>query len=161
GRRHRDDAIAAIAADGGRALDRPVALEIVARHDAARRADGGDELVGDGAAIERGWSVAGDGGERVGEVALQQGRARGGRPAGGEEELRGGGPAREGRWRPRQRIGDVVLDGNAVARQRDRRRDQLGEREFARAIFRVRERQPRDRAGNSDGERGVLRFAWI
>ncbi len=98
GRRHRDDAIAAIAADGGRALDRPVTLEIVARHDSARRADGGDELVGDGAAIEGGWTLAGDGGERVGEVALQQRRARGKRTAvGGEEDLRGGGPARQAR----------------------------------------------------------------
>src|SRR5262249_9061881 len=36
-----------------------------------------------------------------------------------------------------------------------------GEGEFARAVIRVREREPRDRAGNADGERGVLRFARI
>jgi len=60
-----------------------------------------------------------------------------------------------------RRVGFVVFDRNALARQRDRRRDQLREREFAGAVFRVRERQPRDRAGNADGERGVLRFARI
>src|SRR5262249_2896749 len=123
--------------------------------------DGGDELVGDGAAIESGWPVAGDGGERVGEVALQQGRARCERTAVGEEDLRRGGPACQARLRPRQRIRDVVLDRNALARERDGRRDQWGERELARAVFRVREREPRDRAGNADGERGVLGFARI
>src|SRR5262249_24531162 len=56
GWRHRDDAVTAIIAEGGRTLDRPVALEILARHDAACRTDGGDELVGDGAAIEGPWS---------------------------------------------------------------------------------------------------------
>ena len=35
--------------------------------------------------------------------------------------------------RARQRIGDVVLDRNAVARERDRGRDQLGEREACRS----------------------------
>src|SRR5262249_57955520 len=110
-----------IAADGGRALDRPVALEVVARHDAALRADGGDELVGDGAAIERRWTLAGDGGERVGEVALQQRRARAARTAvGGEEDLRRGGPACPARIRTPERCRGVVLDGNAVARPRDR-----------------------------------------
>src|SRR5947209_2502336 len=79
----------------------------------------------------------------------------------GEEDLGRGGPARQARLRARQRVRNVVLDRNAVARQRDRRRDQLGEREFARAVFRVREREPRDRAGDADGERGVLRFARI
>src|SRR5262252_5053232 len=72
GRRHRDDAVAAIIAKGGRALDRPVALEILARHDAARRTDGGDELVGHGAAIEGPWSLLRDCTQRVGKIALDQ-----------------------------------------------------------------------------------------
>ena len=95
GRRHRDDAIAAIAAGGGGALDRLVVLKILARHDATRRADGGDELVGDGAAIEPSRPLAGDCGQRVGEVALQQRRAGGERTAVGEEDLGRGGPARQ------------------------------------------------------------------
>ena len=44
-------------------------------------------------------------------------------------------PAREPRLRQRQRVGEVVVDRNAFARERDRGRDQLREREFAGAVF--------------------------
>src|SRR5215831_19086604 len=74
GWRHRDDAVAAIIAEGGRTLDRPVALEILARHDAACRTDGGDELVGDGAAIEGPWPLLRDCAQRVGKIPLDQRR---------------------------------------------------------------------------------------
>ena len=49
-----------------------------------------------------------------------------------------------------QRIRDVVFDRNAVARERDGRRDQVREREFAGAVFLVRQRKPRDGAGHAD-----------
>ena len=73
----------------------------------------------------------------------------------GPRNLRRGGPLGQTRLRPRQRVRDVVLDRNAVARERDRRRDQLGKREFSRSVFRVRECKSRHCAGNADRERGV------
>ena len=63
--------------------------------------------------------------------------------------------------RARQRIGDIVLDRDAVARKLDRGRDQFGERELSRAVFRVREREPGHRAGHADRERGLARLARV
>src|SRR5262249_20670443 len=71
GRRHRHDAISAIAAERRLTFDGLVALEIFARHDAARRANRAGELLSDRAAIECARSLAGDGRERIGEVALE------------------------------------------------------------------------------------------
>ncbi len=154
--------MAAIAAAHRRALDRPIGLEIGARHHPAACAHGRDDPVGDRPAIECVRAVAGDGGEGLGKVALHQGRAGTERAAvGAEENLGAGGPARQPRSRARQRVRDIVLDRNAVARQRDRRRDQLAEREDARAVFRMREREAGDRAGHADGERGVARLARV
>ena len=83
------------------------------------------------------------------------------RAVGLQKDVRRSGPAREPRSVERQRIRGVVGDVDAVAGQRNRRRDQLGEREFAGAVFCFRQRQPRDRAGHADGERGFARLLRI
>jgi hypothetical protein len=51
--------------------------------------------------------------------------------------------------------------GEAFARQLDRRRHQLRQRELARAVFLVRKGKARDRAGHADAERAVARLARI
>ena len=83
------------------------------------------------------------------------------RAVGLQEDFRRRRPARQPRLRARQRVGEIVLDRETVAREPDRRRDQLRERELARAVFLVRERKPRDRAGHADAERRVARLARI
>src|SRR5262249_58197072 len=71
------------------------------------------------------------------------------------------GPAREPRLRRRKRVGQVALDHDAVARGRERRGDELRQREFARAVTLERECQAGDRAGYADAEAGVARLARI
>ena len=77
------------------------------------------------------------------------------RAVGLEEDLRRGRPARQPRLRARQRVGDIVGDRDALARERDRGRDQVGQREFAGAVFLVRQREAGDGARHADGERRV------
>ena len=51
--------------------------------------------------------------------------------------------------------------GKPLLRQLDRRREQVGERELARAVFLMRQRQPRHGAGHADGEPGVARLLRV
>ena len=60
-----------------------------------------------------------------------------------------------------QRIGDVVVDGEALARERNRRGDQVGERELARTVFAPRELEPGDGPRHADGEAGKARLERI
>ena len=88
GRRHRHDVVAAIAAAHRRALDRPVVLEVLARHHAAGRAHRRGDPAGDLALVERSRAAARDRRQRLGEVALHQRRAGGEQlPVGTEENL--------------------------------------------------------------------------
>ncbi len=78
-----------------------------------------------------------------------------------EEDLARRGPAREARLFARQQIRDISFDGNALARKRNSRCDQVGKREFLRAVFCVRECETGDGAGHADRERGVPRFGGV
>jgi hypothetical protein len=141
---------------------RGVASEVAARHASARLAHRRHDLVGDRAGIEGARAVARDRLERRRQVALHQPVARRGRGAVGLEEDPGRGrPARQPRLREQQRVDQVVLDRDAVARERERRRDQVGERELARAGAIERDRQARDRAGHADPEPALARFFRI
>ena len=60
-----------------------------------------------------------------------------------------------------QRVGHVVRDRQAFARELDRGRQQLREAEPAGAVARMREREPRDRAGHADAERGIAGLARV
>ena len=161
-RRHRHDVVAAIAAAQRLPVDRLIGLEIVRRHQAAGGAHGGHDFLRDRALVEGPRSVAGDGGERVGEVALQQGRAGAERPAVVlEENLGRGRPALQARFRARQRIRDVILDREALARETYGGCDQLRQGEFPRAVFGMGEREARDRAGHADRERAVARLLRV
>src|SRR5207253_8970296 len=57
--------------------------------------------------------------------------------------------------------GKLLVDRESVARELDRGRDQLRERELAGAIALMRERKPRDGAGHADTERGVARLLRV
>ena len=63
--------------------------------------------------------------------------------------------------RQRQRIGDVVIDGEALPRERDRRRDQIGEGELARAVFAPGELEAGDGSGHADRQAGIARLERI
>ena len=83
------------------------------------------------------------------------------RAVGTRKSLRRIRPARHAAVHIRQRVGHVVGDDEAVARQLDRRLDDLRQREIAGAVFFQRQRQSGDRAGHADAERGIARFVRI
>ena len=60
-----------------------------------------------------------------------------------------------------QAVGGIVGNEETISRQIDRGLQQLGKREFSRAIFFECQRQARRRAGNADAERGIARFGGI
>ena len=163
GRRHRDDVIAAISPAHRLALDRAIVFQIVRRHHAAGRLHRGGELFRDRAFVKRARSVFGDRSItcRRGPAAPARSPVAEHAAVGFQKNLGRGRPARQPRPVSQQRIRGVVGDRNAVARQRDRRRHQIGEREMAGAVFRFRERQPRDCSRHADGKRGVARLLRI
>ena len=61
-------------------------------------------------------------------------------------------PARQPLARFRQRVRGVILDREALLRELDRRRDQLGECQLAGAVFLVRQREAGHGAGYADGK---------
>ena len=162
GRRHRRDVIAAITPAHRGTLDRPIRLHIFDRDDPAVLADRRNDLLAQRPVVERAGAVAGDRLQRGGKVVLHECVAA---PewcaVGFQKDLRRSRPARDPRLRERQRVGELVIDRDALAREPDRGRDQLGKREFARTVFLVREREPRDRARNADAERRIARFLRI
>src|SRR5262249_60741626 len=114
------------------------------------------------ACIECAGPAAGDRLERCGEFALHQELAFGERLAvAAEEDLRGSRPAREPQLSARQRVGNVVLNWDAVAGKLDRRCDQVREREGARAVALVGERKPSYGAWHADRQCRIARFARI
>ncbi len=161
-RRHRDDVIAAIGAAHRRALDGAVVSQIVGGHHAARGLHGRGDFVRDRPLVEGARALARDRLERLREIALDQTVAGRHRAAVGfEENLRRRGPARQPRVLVGQRLRPVVGEGEAVARHRNRRRDQIGQRETAGAVFVLGQREAGDGAGHADGKRGIARFLRI
>ena len=67
-------------------------------------------------------------------------------------------PVREPFLRFCERVSEILVNDDAVARQRNSRRDQIGKAEFARAIMFERIREPGDRARHADAEPAVARF---
>ena len=124
--RHRDDVIAAIGAAHRRADHGLIGFQIVRRHDAAGVADRLGELFRDRPFVESARPLLGDRRQRRGEIALDQRVAFAQRRAvGARKDLRRRRPARQPPVPVRQRVGDVVGDDEAVARQRDRRLEQI------------------------------------
>ena len=153
--------MATIAAGERRPLGRPVAGEIGRRHAAALVAHGLDDVFGNPAFIKGTRPVLRDRFQRIGEIALHQPlaafecaavRAQEDRPRRGIAPQPGA---------ARQRIGEIVLDPDAVARQRDCRREQVGEAEMAGAVMRMRVSQTCDRAGHAHGQSAVARFIRV
>ena len=61
----------------------------------------------------------------------------------------------------RQRVGDVLVDGEALTGKRNRRRDEVGEGEFARPVLAPRELEACDGSGHADREPGIARLERI
>ena len=154
GRRHRGDVVATIATAHGRPHDRLIILQVVGSHDAAVGAHACGDLLGERPFVEGARTLRGDRLKRCGEIGLHQPvAARQRRAVALQKDLRGRRPAREPQLRARQRVGKLVIDLEPFAREPDGGRDQLRERELAGAVFLVRQRQSRDRAGHADAER--------
>ena len=101
--------------------------------------------------------------QRVGEIGLHQPVAlrRRSEPSGFSKTFAEDGQRANKRLRRDEGIGEVAVDGEAVARKCDRGRDQLRQRELAGAVFAVRERKPGHRAGHADAEAGGERFLRV
>ncbi len=131
-------------------------------HDPAGLAHGGDDLLGDRTFVKSFRSVAGNRAQRDRKVGLQQILARHQhRAVAVEKNRRARLPARDARLGQRQCVRDIVDDLDPVAGERDRRFDQLGEREFAGPVFFVRQRQSRDGAWHANGQGRVARFLRV
>ena len=76
-------------------------------------------------------------------------------------DARGRGMLGKNRRGGRQRVGDVVIDGQALPGERDRGRDEVGETKFSRAVIAPGELEPRDRPGHADGEARPARFERV
>ena len=119
--RHRDDVVAAIIAAHRRAEQRLVGFQIVRRHDAAGIADRLRQFFRDRSFIESARSLFGDRRQRRRQIGLDQPVAIAQRRAVGTRERFGRiRPARHPAIHVRQRVGHVVGDDKAVARQLDR-----------------------------------------
>ena len=161
--RHRDDVVAAIAAAHRRADHRLIGFEIVQRHDAA------------GVANRRRPVFPRPGPRKIRAVPARRSptASRPDRSAPacrlraatcrrrGKRSLPRPASAPAAAAMPGSVSAHVVGDDKAVARQLDRRLEQIRQREFAGAVFLQRQRQPGDGAGHADAERGVARFRDI
>ena len=124
--RHRDDVVAAIVAAHRRADHGLIRFQIVRRHDAAGIADRLRQLFGDRSFVKSARPLLGDGRKRRREIGLDQPVAFAQRRAvGAGKDLRRIRPARQPAIHVRQRVGDVVGDDEAVARQLDRGLEQI------------------------------------
>ena len=162
-RRHRDDVVAAIGAAHRRAAPlRGSLFKSSSSHAAAGGAHGGDDLLGDRAAIECRRAVARDRPQGGGQIVLHQRVAGAQAPsrrlsekflpktASAPTAAARAAASRRCRPRPECRRGEL-----------DRRRDQLRERELAGAVACVRQRQPGHGAGHADRQAGIARFLRI
>ena len=162
GRRHRDDRIAAIGPADRLALDGAIIGEVFDRHSPARRIDRLDDLLRHRPRVETRGALGGDRLERCGEI-VERDVIAGLRDAavGLQIDARRRRMAGKRLRRQRQRIGDVVVDGEALPRERDRRRDQVGEGEFARAVFAPGKLEAGDGSRHADREPGIARLERI
>ncbi len=161
-RRHRNDFISAIGAAHRHALDRSIIFQVVGRHDPAGARDGGGNFLRDRPLVERARAVTRNCLQRIGKVLLHQTIAGAEHAAVRfDKNLDRCRPARQPRQHIGQRIRGVVADRDAVARQRDRRRNQFGEAEFSRTIFLFGQGQARNGARHADRKRGFARPARI
>ena len=154
GRRGRDEAKAAIVAGERRRLADAVGGEVGGGQDSAVGAHRRVDLLGDRAAIEGVRALVGDRLQRRGEVALDQavaGLER--RTVGAQEDLRRFGIAFEARRESLENVGVGAAENEAVARQRDRRRHDLGAAH--RAVFLERRVEAENRARRGDGAPAV------
>ena len=162
-RRHRHDVVAAIGAAQHRALDRLVVLQVVAWSSARRlRAPRRKSCPRPGlrrtrAGLAWRWRRS----VLARSVCTSSVPRAISEPSGLQEQLRGRRPARHPRDRRAAGVLELVADLVAVARQLDRRRDQLRQLEFAGAVFLQRERQARDGARHADAEALIARFRRI
>jgi hypothetical protein len=125
--RHGVDLVSPVGAVHGLAHHRPVVFQILHRDQAAIGRHVGGNPLGNLAAIERIGSLLGDTGETPGQVALHESCAGGGcRAVGIEKDTRGCRVARQPLPACVQRARHVRIDGDAVARERDGRRHDLG-----------------------------------
>ena len=129
GRRHRDDRMTAIGPADRLALDRAIAGEIVHRHAPARRLYRVDDLSRDRPVVEAGGALARDRLEGRGEI-VERDMVAGLRRAAVGPQID---PRRRTDASPEtgaatgQRVGDVVVDRQALAGERGRGRDEVGE----------------------------------
>ena len=163
GRRHRGDVVAAVGAAHGGTLDRPIGLQVVERHHAAGLFDGGDDLPGE-RDLDRKRPVRRPRSLRA-KPQARPAPAVSPRASGVPSRLRkicaaAGQRARRGcaRGSESARSSSTAKPSRASA---NRRRDQLRERELARAVALMREREPRDRAGHADAERRFARLLRV
>src|SRR4051794_17247512 len=105
GRWHRGDVVAAIISAHDRPDDGPIALQVVASHDAAVAAHACDDLLSERAFVERTWALCRNRLERTCKIGLHQPIAKPQRLALAlQKDLCRRGPARETRLRARQRV---------------------------------------------------------
>ena len=154
--------IAAIGPADRLALDGAIIGEVVDRHSPARRIDRLDDLLRHRPGVEARSALGGDRLERRGEI-VERDVIAGLRDAavGPQIDARRRRVAGKRLRRQRQGIGDVVVDGEALPRERDRRRDQVGEREFARAVFAPGELEAGDGSRHADRKPGIARLERI
>ena len=155
GRRHRDDGIAAIGSAHRLALDRAIFGEVGHCHPPARRLDRGDDLLRHRSAVEARRAIRGDRLKRRREVVERDVIAGPFHASVGPEKHAGRRRMAGERFgRQGERISDVVVDGETLVSERDRRSDELGERELAGAVFAPGELKAGDRPRHADREAG-------
>ena len=162
GRRHRDDGIAAIGPAHRLALDGAIIGEVGHCHPPARRLNRGDDLLRHRPRVEARRAIRGDRLKRRREVVERDVIAGPFHASVGPEKHAGRRRMAGERFgRQGERIGDVVVDGETSASERDRRGDELGERELAGAVFAPGELEAGDRAGDADRKAGIARLERI
>ena len=130
-----------------------VVLQIVRRHQAARRAYRSGNLFGDRAFVEGARSILGNGVKRVRQIGLhQQCAAFDQRAIGLQEQFAGRRPFRHARNRGLGGVLEFVADVIALAGEIDGGSDELRQLEFARTVFLKRRGQARNGAWSSNAE---------
>src|SRR5205085_4738365 len=139
-----------------------VVFQILTRDDAAVLLHSRSNLLGQRPFVERVRAIPCDRLKRIRKVALHQPIAAAERNAiGFEKDFRRRSPAYEPRLRTWERVGKLVVNREALARELDRGCDQLRERELARAVTLVRERKTRNGSRNTDAKCAVARLPRI